>query len=117
MAGDLAARFHKADRIPPITKKNHVGPRQSVVAREVVEIILAWDRESDDPDDRYRVIDCKDAAEASMLYQVCANASHSRAVYTETKYIYDARKRGLQVFLIREGKRPYYDWLIKERRQ
>ena len=117
MAGDLTARFRRAEKMPPIVKRNHNGPRQGAAAREIVEIILAWDRESDDPDDRYRVVDCKDAAEASLLYQVCANASHSRPVYTGTKYIYDACKRGLQVFLIRKGKRPYYDWLIKEKRQ
>lgn len=108
MAGDLAARFRRAERMPPVVKGNHVGPKQGPTAKEIVEIILAWDRESDDPDDRYRVIDCKDAAEASLLYQVCANASHSRPIHAGTRYIYDAHKRGLQVFLVRKDVRPLY---------
>ena len=108
MAGELAARFRRTERMPPVVKGSFAGPRQGAMAREIVEIILAWDREFDDPDDRYRVIDCKDAAEASLLYQVCANASHSRPVYTGTRYIYDAHKRGLQVFLVRKDVRPLY---------
>lgn len=109
MAGELAARFRRAEKMPPIIKRNQNGPRQGAAAREIVELIIAWDRESDDPDDRYRVIDCEDASEAGWLYQVCANASRSRPIYVGTKYIYDACKRGLQVFLVRKGVRPYYD--------
>lgn len=117
MAGELAARFRRAERIPPVIKENQNGPRRSAAASEIVDFILAWDKESDDPDDKYRVVDCEDGHEARWLYQVCANASHSRPVYDGTKYIYDVCKRGLQVFLVRKGVRPYYDWLIKEKRQ
>lgn len=117
MAGELAARFRKAEKMPPVIRKHHVGPRQGAAAREITELILAWDRESNDPDDKYRVVNCKDAAEASLLYQVCANASHSRPIYTGARYMYDARKRGLQVFLIREGLRPVFNKQTKEKEQ
>lgn len=118
MAGELAARFRRAERMPPVIRRHHVGPRQGAEAREIVELILAWDRESDDPDDRYRVVDCKDASEAFRLYQVCANASHSRPVNIGTKYVYDACKRGLQVFLVRKYlRRSRLHEPTKERRQ
>lgn len=118
MAGDLAARFRRAERMPPVIRSHHVGPRQGAAAREIAELILAWDRESDDPDDRYRVVDCKDASEACRLYQVCANVSHSRPVNIETKYVYDACKRGLQVFLVRKYlRRSRLHELTKEREQ
>lgn len=109
MAGDLAARFRRAERIPPVVKRNQKGPRRSAVTNEIVDLILAWDRESDDPDDRYRVVDCKDEHEAGWLYQVCANASHSRPVNVGTRFIYDSCKRGLQVFLVRKHVRPTFN--------
>ena len=109
MADDLAARFHRAERIPPVVKRNQKGPRRSAAANEIVNFILAWDRESDDPDDRYRVIDCRDEHEAGWLYQVCSNASHSKPVHIGTKFIYDSCKRGLQVFLMRKCVRPIFN--------
>lgn len=117
MAGELAARFRRTERMPPVVKANQNGPRRSGVTNEIVDLILAWDRESDDPDDRYRVADCKDASEAGWLYQVCANASHSKPVYDGTRFVYDARKRGLQVFLVRKFERPKFgDTIIKRGR-
>lgn len=109
MADDLAARFRRAERMPPVVKRNQRGPRRSAAANEIVNLILDWDRESDDPSDRYRVIDCKDEHEAGWLYQVCANASHSRPVSVGTRFVYDSRKRGLQVFLVRKYERPMLD--------
>lgn len=109
MAGELAARFRRAERMPPVVKANQNGPRRSAVTNEIVDLILAWDRESGDPNDRYRVADCKDEHEAGWLYQICANASHSRPIYTGTRFVYDARKRGLQVFLERKRVRPTFN--------
>lgn len=109
MVGDLAARFRRAERIPPVVKRNQRGPRRSAATNEVVGFILAWDKESDDPDDRYRVVDCKDEHEAGWLYQVCVNASHSKPVHVGTRFIYDACKRGSQVFLLRKRVRPTFD--------
>ena len=109
MAGDLSSRFKVAQEIPPVIKSNQNGPRRSTATREIIDFILAWDRESDDPDDRYRVADCKDKHEAGWLYQVCSNASHSKPVNVGTKFVYDACKRGLQVFLMRKRMRPTFN--------
>ena len=109
MEGELAARFRKAEKMPPVVKANQNGPRRIAVTNEIVDLILDWDRESDDPDDRYRVADCKDGHEAGWLYQVCANASRSKPVNVGTKFVYDACKRGLQVFLVRKRVRPTFN--------
>lgn len=109
MAGELAARFRRAERIPPVIKGNQNGPRRSAASSEIIDFILAWERESDDTDDRYRVIDCKDEHEAGWLYHVCVNASHSKSIHTATKFVYDACKRGTQVFLIRKRVRPVFN--------
>lgn len=119
MAGDLSSRFRVAKEIPsPHHDKHHKGPMIQRDALDVATYIIRWDEESDDPKDRLRVIECVDDSEAYRVYQTCQNASRCSMVNHRTRFMYDARKRGRQVFLVRQFERPKFgDTVIKRRRE
>jgi len=107
MAGELKSRFRVATEIPKVHDRRGTT-RLSGASLEVAEYILEWDRDSADPDDRYRVIECVDEKEAHYLQQVVSNASHCAAVNHGTRFIYNACKRGLLVFIVRKRERPRF---------
>lgn len=107
MAGDLARRFRVATEIPKVHER-HGTNRLSGITLEVAEYILKWDKDSEDPGDRYRVIECVDEKEAHYLHQVVSNASHCAAVRYGTRFVYAACKRGLLVFIVRKRQRPRF---------
>ena len=114
MAVSLSSRFKPATEIPPVNSRRGYGPRIQGSALDVAAYIIRWDEESDDPEDRLRVIECVDDNEAVWIYQTCQNASHCSMVNNNTKFAYDARKRGLLVFLVRKCERSRFgDTAIK----
>ena len=117
MAADLSSRFKVAKKIPPVHNRRSKGPRIQAAALDVANYIMRWDGESDDPGDRLRVIECVDDSEAGWVYQTCQNASHCSMVNHGTRFVYDARKRGRLVFLVRKFERPKFgDTVIKRER-
>lgn len=118
MAADLSSRFKVAKEIPsPHQGRHNGGPRIQKAALDVANYIIRWDRESDDPRDRLRVIECVDDSEAYRIYQTCQNASHCSMVNHETRFVYDARKRGRLVFLVRQFERPRFGDIVIRRRE
>jgi len=117
MAADISSRFRVAKEMPPKHSRHGRGPRIQDAALDVATYIIRWDEESDDPEDQLRVIECVDDSEAIWIYQTCKNASHCAMVNHETRFVYDARKRGRLVFLIRKFERPRFGYTVikKER--
>ena len=108
MEANLSSRFKIAKEIPPVQSRRGYGPRTQGAALDVATYIIRWDEESEDPEDRLRVIECVDDNEAIWIYQICQNASRSSMVSNNTKFAYDARKRGLLVFLVRKCERSIF---------
>lgn len=108
MEADLSSRFKPATEIPPVNSRRECSPRIQGAALDVATYIIRWDEESDDPEDRLRVIECVDDNEAIWVYQTCQNVSHCSMVNNNTRFVYDARKRGLLVFLVRKCERSRF---------
>lgn len=104
-----------AREIPPNHGRRGHGPRIQEAALDVANYIIRWDEESDDIEDRLRVIECVDDSEACWVYQTCKNASHCAMVNHETRFVYDARKRGRLVFLVRKFERPKFGYTVTKR--
>ena len=108
MEANLSSRFKIAKEIPPAHGRRGKGPKAPGATLDVAIYIMRWDRESDDPEDRLRVIECVDDNEAGWVYQTCQNASHCSMVNRGTRFVYGAYKRGLLVFLMRRFRRPKF---------